>query len=194
MARRGRPSKSGKRTASGRLKKNNYPDPKVVQPSAWVAGRVEEYGPYYSTALGRAFVKGLLGDHENDPRAKDRFDNATKFVRLYKRFIGGDAYRCPLNDTPRGGNVVEMVTDHQKDDHDWLFQNMKALDESGGRAYFDQLISRLHIDKGPYWVDALLAGGKHPADIAVLQAALKALDSFGAVSRRSRLGPERKIA
>jgi hypothetical protein len=162
----------------------------VVQPSAWVSGQRARFGNYYTTALGRAFVTGLLGEGNE---GKDRYDNACKFVRLYVRFIGGSGYRCPLDDTPRGGNVVELVTDHQADDHDWLFKNMDRMDRSGGRSFFDQLISSLHADHGPYWLDALIDGGKHPADKAVLAAALKALDAIGPVNRRAA-GPERLTA
>lgn len=181
--RRGRPSKAGKRRPNGRL----IHEPSIVQPSEWVAQMRARFGNYYSTALGRAFVSGLLGEGNE---AKDRYDNACKFVRLYTRFIGGSAYRCPLNDTPRGGNVVEIVTERQGDDHAWLMANLGRLDRSGGRPYFDQLISSLHTDSGPYWADALIDGGKHPADLAVLAAALKALDSIGSVNRQAA-GPER---
>jgi hypothetical protein len=53
---------------------------------------------------------------------------------------------------------------------------MDAMDVSGTRPYFDQLISSLHVDSGPYWLENLLKGGKHPADRMVLAAAIRALD------------------
>lgn len=174
MNKRGRPRKSGKRTAGDRLKRDNYPTPVFDKGSDWVRAMQDRYGTHYNTALGRAYAGGLLGD---GTEALNRYQASKKFVRLYGRFIGGSAYTCPLDDTPRGGNVVELhVSEEQENDHRWLMSAMDSMDIAGCRPYFDQLISVLNVDSGPYWLDSLLAGGKHPADIAVLKAAIQAMD------------------
>lgn len=189
MTKRGRPRKAGRRTDKGRLERNNYPVPIYDRGSEWVQAMRLKYGEHYGWAMGRAYAAGLLGEG-ND--AKNRLDAAKRFVRLYQRFIGGVAYTCPLDDSVRGGNVVHLdVPDHQKDDHQWLFAAMDAMDVSGCRPYFDQLISSLFIDSGPYWLDNILAvrvdmERKKPdsfrvrfaasPDQAILNAAIRALD------------------
>lgn len=174
MGRRGRPRKAGRRTKGDRLARDNYAEPDRIPPSEWVKAQYARFGQDYCWALGRAYAAGLLGE---GVEAKSRFDAAKRFVRLYRRFIGGDAYTCPLDSSPRGGNVVELyVSDHQKDDHKWLFTAMDAMDVAGVRPYFDALITTLNTDSGPFWLDALLNGGKHPADRMLLQAAIRALD------------------
>lgn len=167
-------TKRGKRTKSGRLKRDNYAMPVYDKGSDWVRAMTARYGTHYNSALGRAYAAGLLGE---GTEALNRYQAAKKFVRLYTRFIGGTGYTCPLDDTPRGGNVVELhVSEQQENDHRWLMTAMDSMDVSGCRPYFDQLISILHVDSGPYWLDSLLKGGKHPADFAVLKAAIQAMD------------------
>lgn len=183
MSKRGRPRKAGKRTSGGRLKRNNYPVPVFDKGSDWVQAQRARYGEHYSSGLGRAYAAGLLGE---GIEAKNRYDASKRFLRLYARFIGGAAYTCPLDDSPRGGNVVDLaVSEQQERDHRWLFAAMDSMDVSGCRPYFDQLISVLHVDHGPYWLDALLGGGKHPADVAVLNAAIRAMDIIAPEAQRS---------
>lgn len=149
----GRKSKPGKRERNGRLQRNNYPDLKRERPSEWVAEQLVRYGVHYCWPLGRAYAAGLLDDGD----ALSRYQAAKRFVRLYQRFYGGDAYTCPLDDSPRGSNVVDLtVSEHQERDREWLRKAMDSMDASGGRPYLDQLISRLHIDQGPPWLDRML--------------------------------------
>jgi len=103
--------------------------------------------------MGRAYASGLLGGEE----AKDRLQGATRFVRLHQLFFGASVYACPLDDTPRGGNVVALeVTERQKHNRDWLREIGAKLEQDGTRPYVEQLISAVHTDTGPPWLDNLL--------------------------------------
>ena len=180
MARAGRKRKQGvARTKSGRISRaGQQPDHSFDRGSEWVQAQRAKYGEHYSTALGRAFVHGLLGEGQE---ANDRYAEAKRFLRLYARLIDQDRYRCALDRTPRGNLAVAVDLDQLEWEHqqqEWLFAAMAKLDQTGCRPYFDQLLSTMHTDKGPYWLDNLLAGGQHPADIAVLKAALVALDAI----------------
>lgn len=180
---KGRPRHANKRrTQSGRIKRDNYPEPKLVQPSDWVAKQRARFGEYYSSALGRAYAAGLLGDG-ND--AKGRIDGAKKFVRLYRVIVGSDIYRCPLNDTPRGGGGPDVDVDERE--HRWLFKAMDAMDVAGVRMFLDQLITTLHTDRGPDWLDRLLSGGTDPRDRMVLDAAMRALDIVSPPPRKAQI-------
>lgn len=171
MARRGRPKKRNvKRHACGKVVQAITHD----KGSEWVQGRRAKYGTHYSTALGRAYAAGLLGDDAQN--ADDRYIAGKRFARIYNRVIGGETYRCALDVSPRGGLTVVEISEHDQRDRDWLFQKMKELDATGTRPWLDQLLSRLYTDTGPYWLDNLLAGGKHPADQMVLRSAIAALD------------------
>lgn len=192
MGRRGRPRKAGKRYPSGKLV------PSVVRPSEWVDAQVKRYGQHYCWALGRAYASGLLGGEEG----KDRLQGATRFVRLHQLFFGASVYVCPLNDTPRGSNVVRLdISDDQKRNREWLREVGTKMEQQGTRPYVEQLMSAVHTDTGPDWLDRMLdvvewnaclpalnkqleAKGiaprdekKHdPRDQMLLDAAIKALD------------------
>lgn len=197
---RGRKRKQGvKRTPTGRISRAGKQEPGYVPPSAWVKAQRDKFGVHYCWAMGRAYVMGLLGE---SPEALNRYQAAKKFVRLYNRFFGGSAYTCPLDQSPRGSNVVSMdVPDHQEADRQWLRTAMDAMDVSGTRPYLDQLISIGNIDRGPHWIDSMIAvidwnkelparnaelrkDGKpillpksqHTGDEAILAAAIRALD------------------
>lgn len=178
MSRRGRKAKPGQvRTKSGRISRAGQ-DRSFDRGSEWVQAMRARYGEHYSTALGRAFVGGLLGEGQE---ANDRYAEGKRFLRLYTRLIDQDRYRCALDRTPRGNLAVAVDLDHLEWEHEqqeWLFAAMTKLDLTGGRPFLDQLLSKLHTDHGPPWVDRLLAGGKDPADKAVLNAALLALDAI----------------
>lgn len=150
--RKGRARKAGKRYPGGKLVQPK--EPTLIQPSAWVAGQVQRYGQHYCWALGRAYASGLLGQAE---AAKDRLQGGAKFARLHRVFYGGEAYTCPLDDSPRGPNVVSMeVHDDQDRNLEWLRKASVAMESNGTRPYVEQLISRSHVDTGPAWLDRLL--------------------------------------
>lgn len=169
MARKGRPRKQGKRHPNGRL----VHEAQIVKGSEWVQAQQARYQTHYNTALGRAYAGGLLGDEQE---ALDRYMGGKRFARVYNRVVGGETYRCPLDRTPRGAETETEARENDQQDHDWLFAIMTALDDGGLRPWLDQLIFRYNIDHGPTWLDRLLDGGKDPADVVVLKAALRALD------------------
>ena len=168
---RGRKRKAGERYPGGRLRQAHDYGSELVQAMR------ERFGVHYNTALGRAYSAGLLGEN-----ADDRYLGGKRFALVYQTVIGGQAYRCPLDDSPRGAN--DHIPEVSPYDHDWLLWVMDALDVRGLRPYLDQLITRNHTDSGPYWLDALLEGGKHPADKAVLDIACRALDIVAPQTRR----------
>jgi hypothetical protein len=175
MAKAGRRRKTGERHRCGKLRETFDHGSERVQAMRGL------YGTHYSTALGRAYAAGLLGD---PAVALDRYQGGKKFVRVYTRCIGGQAYRCPLDQTPRGSNTIDFeATEQEQRDHDWLHAAMDSLDVAGVRPYLDQLITREHTDQGPAWLDALLRGGKHPADRILLDAAIRALDILAPARR-----------
>lgn len=170
---RGRKRKAGvKRTASGQISRAGQ----IVRPSDWVQTRLDRFGNHYSSALGRAYAGGLLGAYKDDPDAKVRLDAGNRFTLRYARTIGGDAYTCPLDRSPRGSSNDNQDSDRAKHQEQWLFSVMDALDRAGVRPWLDQLIHKNYTDTGPYWLDELLAGGRHEADRAILKAAIRALD------------------
>jgi hypothetical protein len=173
MGRRGRPRKAGKRTDKDRLSRAGQ-GPVYIKGNDRIETMRERFGSHYNSALGRAYAGGLLGD---GMEAMNRYQAAKRFVSLYRRFIGSDAYRCALNDEP-GGNVVDLWPDFETNEKQlsWLMAAMDSMDVAGVRPYFDALISTVNTDSGPFWLDSLLAGSKHPADRMLLQAAIRALD------------------
>lgn len=177
MARKGRPRKSNaKRHPNGRL----VHEISIVKGSEWVQAQQAKYQTHYSTALGRAYAAGKLGEDES---ALDRYQGGKRFARVYNRVIGGETYRCPLDRTPRGSLGEIEASEQEQWDHDWLFEAMAALDNAGLRPWLDQLLTRAHTDHGPPWLDRLLEGGKDPADAMVLKVALNALDVVAPVRK-----------
>lgn len=176
---RGRPRKPGKRYKSGDLK------PVYDKGSERIAAASARFGTHYSSALGRAYAAGLLGDGD---RAFDRLNGGKKFAQLYTRTFGGTVYRCALDRSPRGPIEDPAQEDPQRDQmgRDWLAKVMRELDGAGCRPWLDQLISSAYVDTGPQWLDRLILGcGKKP-DQTLLDAAIAALDIL-APPKRSRI-------
>lgn len=176
MVGKGRPRKNGKRERNGRLQRDSYAV-NLVKGSEWVQGMTERYGQDYGSALGRAYASGLLGEGNE---AKVRYDAGKRFSRLYSALIEQGRYGCPLGRETRstGSAVAIMAHPRAVEDQDWLFAAMNALDSLGLRPWLDQLILDAYHDRGPYWLDAMLGGGKHPADVEVLKTAIRALDAI----------------
>lgn len=175
---RGRKSKPGARHKCGKLKQPASPDNRV-KGSEWVQARQARFGQHYSSAIGRAYAAGLLG---NDERAKERLDAGKRFARVHASVIGGPAYRCALNDAPRGSGGHD---DHERQQRDqrWLFAAMDSLDIDGSRPWLDALVGTQNTDNGPVWLDRLLVGGKDPYDRAMLAYAIRALDVIAPARR-----------
>jgi len=175
MGRRGRPRKAGKRNDKGKLVRDNYPVPIYDHGTERAQARFKRFGTHGATALGRAYASGLLGEEQE---ASLRYDAGKRFARLYSALIEQGRYRCPLARERLSSGVVVAFTGNRHDEADqaWLFDAMEKLDRAGLRPWLDQLVLDLYADQGPYWLDALLAGGNNPSDQVVLKAALDALD------------------
>lgn len=173
---KGRKRKQGKRTPAGQLSRAGQ----RAKPSDWVQAQQDRFGNHYGSALGRAYASGLLGEGNE---AKARYDAGKKFTLRYTRTFGGDSYTCPLGD--RSGSNDNHDPERDRHQQEWLFEMMNKLDHAGVRPYLDQLLSSLYVDTGPYWLTDLLAGKRHPADVMVLNAAIKALDIIGGCEKVS---------
>lgn len=178
--RKGRRPKPGKREPNGRLQRDGS-GPARDYGSEWVQARRERYGVHYNSAIGRAFVAGLLGV---DQIAQDRLQAGKKFARAYARFIDQDRYRCPLNDTPRGGWDIEP--ENALEAQAWLFKAMNRIAHQADRKYLDELLATRFADNGPYWLDAILGGDRHGVHLAKLACAIAALDAIA--PRRKAMG------
>ena len=64
-----------------------------------------------TTALGRAYVKNLLG---TGTEAEARYTAAKRFMRIAERLFPGSGYRCALDTSPRGG-VSASEDNHDRD-------------------------------------------------------------------------------
>lgn len=165
----GRKRKAGRRAQSNRPSRAGAASP-FDYGTERVAGLKLRFGDHYSTALGRAFASGLLGDGSD---AKERLDIGNRFGSLYRRLLGGDRYRCALNDNPRGGSSWDNP--REPEETAWLLDAIDRANRSGGRPFLDQLLSREYTDHGPVWLDRLLAVKDRRDDI-VLNAAIRAID------------------
>lgn len=187
---RGRPRKAGKRERNGRLQRDAS---QFDRGSEWVQKMRDRYGEHYSSPIGRLYASGLLGEEEI---ARVRYDVGKKFARLYARLIERP-YRCALDTTPRLRVVGDDMApdswaalealERDQAEQGWLFEAMDKLDRAGLRPWLDQIVCKRYTDTGPYWVDALLSGGHHPADQSVLDAAIRALDEISPPQRAPRI-------
>lgn len=169
MARKGRPRKQGERFKSGKLR------PLFDKGTDRVQALQDRFSTHYTTALGRAFKAGLLGE---GTEGKARLDAGNRFSSLYSAMIERGRYSCPLGKETRSTGFSAQISDMSRDQEkqDWLFEAMAVLDKAGLRPWLDQLILDAYHDKDPPWLARLLKGGDHPADVMVMQAAIQALD------------------
>lgn len=183
---KGRKRKQGKREPNGRIKRNNYPAPNIVQPSEWVKAMREKYGEHHGSALGRAYASGLLGE---GVEAKNRLNAGKRFSRLYSALIDEGRYRCPLGRETRSGarSTAFHATSDGREDQDWLFDAMNRLDKAGLRPWLDQLILDAYHDHGPYWLTNLINGGSNPKDKMILSTAIQALDCIAPKDYQSQI-------
>lgn len=168
MTKRGRPRKAGKRYPSGKL----IPFDKGA---GHVQERRERFGNHYTTALGRAFASGLLGD---DAQAQARYSTAKRFSRLYGVYIEhGRYYGCPLGREERSTGSTGQMSGN-REDQDWLFACMDALDQGKLRPWLDLLILEYYHDVDPPFLGRLLNKGRDPADKAMMARCIEALDAI----------------
>lgn len=180
----GRKGKQGKRTPTGQLSRAGC-TPAFDHGSERTQAMQAKFGVHYCWAMGRAYASGLLGE---GVEALNRYQAAKRFVKLYTRFYGGSAYHCPLDHSPRGsGHVSLSIGEDQERDRQWLRAATNTMDVAGTRPYFDALISVLHIDQGPFWLDSLIAGSKDQRDRMLLDAAIRGLDVIAPETRSAKI-------
>lgn len=171
----GRARKHGKRTASGRLSRA-----KRATVQAWdygterTAKKWADFGQHGSSAIGRAYAAGLLGQGSD---AKARLDAGNRFAATYSQMIVQRAYTCPLGQNS-GGSSSEGNPERDQARQDWLFAAMDRLDRTGSRPWLDQILSVQYVDAGPYWLDRVIGRRDKPADKLILAAAVAALDEL----------------
>ncbi|MBS4048099.1 MAG: hypothetical protein KG075_17265 [Alphaproteobacteria bacterium] len=175
MAKAGRKMKSGKRTKTGRLSRAGIsPIDRGTERTQAMRAR---FGDHYQTALGRAYAVGLLGEGQE---GKDRLEVAKRFARLVRRYFEAVPYRCALDTSPRGNPDIALVDldliEREQSEFRWLCDKARELDHAGVRPYLDQMIADRFIDHDPPWLSRLLNGGRHFGDVAVMNAALLAMD------------------
>lgn len=170
MANRGRPRKAGKRTKSGRL----VAELRIVKGNDRAEERKAAYGTFGGDCLGRAYVKGLLGEGQ---LGKDRLDIARKYARIYTR-VFVRPYRCALNDNPRGQSNADE-SDFEQSAEQWMRDNLALIDPADG-PYFDQLVLPVSPLDDPHWLSALIAGdeGHNRCFRQILNAALRGIDAL----------------
>jgi len=174
---KGRPRKAGKRNAKGRL----------IATASFDRGteRVQQmqrlYGTFYASAAGRMFASGLMGAQED---ALGRYQGLQRFTRLYKRIYGGPAYRCPLDQTPRGEDHEAIDHEQAERDRQWMRHAMHSLDASGCYVYLEQLISVNNVDHGPAWLDRLIDVQQWNNNLDNLNRQLRAKGAAGTLTRK----------
>lgn len=186
MAKAGRKRKNGQRTASGALKRNNYPQPVYDRGSDRIKAQREKYGEHYNSPIGRAYASGLLGD---EATAMNRLQAGKRFSRVYGSLIEQGRYGCPLGRELRSVGTSGSVTGMEAcmKTQEWLFDAMRDLDRDQLRPWLDQVLASEYHDHGPVWLDRLLMGGRDPYDRAMLNNAIKALDAIAPALPQPRI-------
>ncbi len=187
MARRGRPRKSGKRTASGRLK---------AQPVTFDKGtertqdKFSVYGADGSDAIGRAYVMGLLGaDGSGHPtsEALDLRNLARKIHRAYWPMLAVGREKSCLGLDINGQAVNDNLLDPEEREYKIrrekrLTDTLRAVERMSRqhRKAFDDLCIEIHPDSGPAWLDGLIWAKTHskPVDPAHKQAMARAIEAL----------------
>lgn len=206
MGRPGRKRKQGKRTEGNRLVRDNYALPAYDHGTERAQDRKRRFGTHGTSALGRAYASGLLGEQDI---ALTRYQAGKRFQRAVERFYEHGRVKCPLGREMRSGAVVVQLSHNPQEvaEWEWLDRQSKALHEEGLRPWLDQLVLGIYTDAGPAWLDTMLdviqwnenlpvlnaqlrakaketgapftprwPKSQHPGDLEVLSAAIQALD------------------
>jgi hypothetical protein len=175
---RGRPRKRGPREANGRLARAMAP---YDRGSERAQERLSLYGQHGTDAIGRAYVRGFLGEE-----AKALLDTARAVARAYWAWYEIGPYACPLGN--RSGSTT--ADDHEREarQEDWLRGRLRIRDRFGyaQRQLFDQLVINVHPDQGPAWLDRLIDKRGDQADWARLASALEVLAECAEVASPRR--------
>lgn len=168
--RRGRPSKSGRRQPNGQLARTE----RIDRGTDAAQERQDRYGQHGVTALGRAYITGLLGA---DDEAKIRMDAGKRFADLTRRFLPRPQIRCALDDTPRGSSADTVAEDLETYRKLWEWKDaLEAVLTPGQLFHFEQLVSAEYADSGPEWLDRLIGGTARHLDAKRIADACKGLD------------------
>lgn len=178
MAHRGRPRKSGKRTASGRLRATVTFD----RGSQRTQDKFSVYGPDGSDAIGRAYASGLLGEDGLELR-----NLARKVHRAYWPMFAVGREKSCLGLDINGQAVNDNLLD--SDEREYKIRRERKVTETTRtvtrmgaqhRRAFDGLCLDINPDCGPVWLDALIWAKKHgkPADPAHQQALKHAIEAL----------------
>ncbi len=161
---RGRPRKAGPREANGRLARS------IVKGNDRAQERLALYGQDGTDALGRAYVRGLLGSD-----AKQLLDMGRAIARAYWSWYEVGPYACPLG--IRTGSGIPADPEREARQEDWLNAQLAIRDRHpfAQRQLFDQLVIAINPDEGPEWLDRLLTRKGDADDWARLAAALEVL-------------------
>ena len=179
---RGRPSKSGKRTKSGRLKERPVTFDRGTQRTQ---DKFSVYGADGSDAIGRAYVMGLLGDNGLELR-----NLARKIHRAYWPMFGQGREKSCLGLDVNGQAVNDNLLDPEEREYKIrrekrLTETLRSVARLGAshRKAFDQLCIDINPDEGPAWVDGLIWAKKHGrepelAHTQALERAMAALEQI----------------
>lgn len=168
MARAGRKRKAGKRTESGQLSRAGKLYDKGNIRAEW---KQSVYGPDGSDAIGRAYVRGLLGEHGQILLATGR-----AIARAYWPVFGTGRIGCTL------GNQTGSAGDGSLLMEQWLTVQLNRIDAMGRdyRRAFDSLVIDINPDEGPAFLDRLIAGTGKQADHDTLSRAIYVLQKLSA--------------
>lgn len=182
MARRGRPRKSGKRTASGRLQDRAITFDKGSQRTQ---DKTSVYGTDGTDAIGRAYVMGLLGENGLELR-----NLARKIHRAYWPMLQVGREKSCLGLDINGQAVNDNLLDPEE--REYKIRREKRLTETlrsvqrmstQHRKAFDDLVIEIMPDHGPQWLEQLIWAKSHrvepdPAAKQALDRAIEALEQI----------------
>jgi hypothetical protein len=169
MATRGRKRKPGKRTKSGQLSRANAHD--YGNDKARLKQSI--YGSNGTDAIGRAFVKGLLGEH-----GSILLDTGRAIGRAYWPIFGTGRVRSAL-----GESWGVSTSDGNIDAERWLTGQLETI-SSMGHAYrlsFDQFVIDPNPDYGPDWLDRIIEGKGTGRDLERLDQAKIVLEVLAGI-------------
>lgn len=186
MAKRGRKRKPGNRTPSGQLSRAKPKQVTFDKGSDRTQDKFSVYGPDGADAIGRAYVKDLLGDNGLELR-----NLARKIHRAYwpmlavgreKSCLGLDINGQAVNDNLLDPEEREYKIKREKRLTDTL-RTVERMSRQHRKA-FDDLCIEINPDTGPAWLDKLIWAKQHgkTPDRADAQALERAIEALKAVA------------
>lgn len=177
---RGRKTKGGRRTASGRLSRAGY-IPLFDKGTERTQAMQALYGQDGCDAIGRAYRAGLLGEGSS---AKALLDLARSVSNAYWRAYANGSYTCPLGDRTFG-SVIDLDHEKIKRREQWLDDSLVHIRRMGQQTdrAFRQLVIDVNPDSGPSWLDRLCYAERtrkdcDSSDVHTLASAINALEAI----------------